>query len=567
MAVKSRLGVLPAMVALAVLPALAAGTVELERRPAASEPVVETFGEPGGLGADPWRSALQMTTNHQWLVEQRAPIAGEPGITIRLTEQDRINIGELPCADCDGRVLLHPDKMRVGVVKDVAPAVRFGRLTSASLARGGDLAGGTLRPTGGGFVWTLVSEAEGAKAQRIHFTGFDLPEGTEVWVYNDAGEAYGPYRGRGLTNDADFWSDSIGGSRVYIQVHDFGPAQNARLHKIRFDIPEVAYLGHYAIDTRPEPPSVETNAFCSFNASCIVNASCSTIPSAVQNTRSAIAHMQWVSGAFIYICTGGLLADTDSGSQIPLFLTANHCLSRAKEAKVLEAFFQFSTSCGGSCPQPFTDPPGVPKVVGADVLSTSTNGDYTLLRLKQNPPVGSFFMGWNNTAVANTNGASLYRISHPSGAPQAYSTHSVDTSAPTCSGLPRGGWIYSRDTLGGTEGGSSGSPVVNASGQVVGQLTGACGTNVNNVCDVTHNATVDGALAGYYANVASFLDPTPGGGGACDGDGTCESGENCNNCAADCPGQSGGPPSGRFCCGDGVAQSAEGGGAICDGNF
>lgn len=54
---------------------------------------------------------------------------------------------------------------------------------------------------------------------------------------------------------------------------------------------------------------------------------------------------------------------------------------------------------------------------------------------------------------------------------------------------------------------------------------------------------------------------------ACDNDGLCESGENCQNCPNDCDGESRGRPSLRFCCGDGVAQEAEGDGTICDGNF
>ena len=35
-----------------------------------------------------------------------------------------------------------------------------------------------------------------------------------------------------------------------------------------------------------------------------------------------------------------------------------------------------------------------------------------------------------------------------------------------------------------------GQPVLNAAGEVVGQLSGACGTNVNDTCDSVSNATV-----------------------------------------------------------------------------
>ncbi len=54
---------------------------------------------------------------------------------------------------------------------------------------------------------------------------------------------------------------------------------------------------------------------------------------------------------------------------------------------------------------------------------------------------------------------------------------------------------------------------------------------------------------------------------ACDNDGICEVGEDCRSCGSDCAGKDNGKPSGRYCCGDGIAQNAEGSGAICDNNF
>ena len=52
--------------------------------------------------------------------------------------------------------------------------------------------------------------------------------------------------------------------------------------------------------------------------------------------------------------------------------------------------------------------------------------------------------------------ATLKRVSHPNFGAQTYAEHQVDTGAQTCSGWPRGERIYSRDTLGATDGGSSG---------------------------------------------------------------------------------------------------------------
>ncbi|MCM2270751.1 MAG: serine protease, partial [Thermoanaerobaculia bacterium] len=177
--------------------------------------------------------------------------------------------------------------------------------------------------------------------------------------------------------------------------------------------------------------------------------------------------------------------------------------------------------------------------VGSTIQATGSTSDFSLLRLASTPvsPDGVVtYLGWLSTDVANTNNYALYRISHPSGAPQAYSTGVVDTGKPTCRTLPRGNFVYSRDTLGATEGGSSGSPVVNDAGQIVGQLYGACGFNVNDVCDAESNATVDGAFAASYPALAPFLDPGTGGGCSPKG-ASCTTGSEC--CSNKCSGKPG----------------------------
>jgi len=50
------------------------------------------------------------------------------------------------------------------------------------------------------------------------------------------------------------------------------------------------------------------------------------------------------------------------------------------------------------------------------------------------------------------------------------------------------------------------------------------------------------------------------------GNALCEFGENCNSCGSDCK-KAPGSPANRYCCGDGVAQPAEGNGSICNGNY
>ena len=67
-----------------------------------------------------------------------------------------------------------------------------------------------------------------------------------------------------------------------------------------------------------------------------------------------------------------------------------------------------------------------------------------------------------------------------------------------------------RDITGAIDGGSSGSPIVNASSQIVGQLSGTCGANPSDPCASgpgEANATVDGAFAADYVTLQPIINP------------------------------------------------------------
>jgi hypothetical protein len=398
----------------------------------------------------------------------------------------------------------------VGVSQRVGVAAGFGAAGLPARAHEvRDLALGSLRRDAGGWTWSAAVTSPGATAVRLRFSGAFVPSGAELWVYGRHGEAHGPYTGRGPSRRGQFWAHTVRGETARLQLRYRGDAPGRALREARLTVAEVGHLtGRFHLGrVAAGGGDVAIESFCSFNEPCVINAECTNVPAAIQPAQDAVANILFQSGAFLYICSGGLLADTDGGSQIPYFLTANHCISKNNEAASMEAFFQFTTPCNGAC----YDPDGVvPSTLGSVIRSKGTSADYTLLELSEPAPPGSAFLGWNAGPVAFSTGAELFRISHPAGAPQAYSAQEVDASAPTCGGWPRGPRIYSRDTVGGTEGGSSGSPVLNVAGEVVGQLSGACGTNVGDPCDSVNNATVDGAFAAYFSSVEQFLDPAGG---------------------------------------------------------
>jgi hypothetical protein len=338
--------------------------------------------------------------------------------------------------------------------------------------------------------------SENAGAIRLHIKDMSLPADAQLFVYSRDGQAYGPYTGAGPDGTGEFWTATIFGTEAILQLQAKSDLNGAILRVTQAGLITPRYTNGFSDDVNA--PS----AFCG-NPSCLVDATCNNVPAA-NPAKLAVAKMEWVQGAYIYTCTGGLISDNDP-SQSNYFLSANHCVSKNNNAKNVDFYWRFATStCNGACPSNN----GWPYLTnGSTVAATGRKGDFTLLHLNSNPPSGSVFLGWTSTPVANTNGAHLYRISNPNFGPQVYSQHDVDTNAGVCRSWPRGERIYSRDITGAIDGGSSGSPVLNASSQIVGQLSGTCGTNVNDPCDRVANATVDGAFAFYYSTVQPILNP------------------------------------------------------------
>ena len=83
----------------------------------------------------------------------------------------------------------------------------------------------------------------------------------------------------------------------------------------------------------------------------------------------------------------------------------------------------------------------------------------------------------------------------------------------------------------------------------------SCTDGVDNDC----NGTIDCADANCSGDPACQT--------TCDNDGVCEAGEDCLGCAIDCAGVTGGKPANRYCCGNGIQETEEGDGSVCDGNY
>ena len=160
-------------------------------------------------------------------------------------------------------------------------------------------------------------------------------------------------------------------------------------------------------------------------------------------------------------------------------VTAYHCINTQSVASNLEAYWFYETpACDGT-------PPGilsVPRTVGgADFLvgiATDSGTDLSLLRLRNDPPAGAGQLGWSS--VPEAAGSDTICIHHPRGDFKRITFGNVtDTSSggmyvDSCIGTQRLTADYYQSTWneGTTEPGSSGSPLLNANQQIIGQRWG-----------------------------------------------------------------------------------------------
>jgi lysyl endopeptidase len=467
--------------------------------------VVEAFPEPAWERSEAQKQLPGQNELFALLTSELAPITEVPTINITVTANDLAWM-----KDSAGE---SPRPYQVGITKPVQIPVDLSGIDPSSLTTfPKSFANGVvLISTQGVLTWGTKLRSQGATALRVHFTNFYLPPGASLYLYNGSGDVNGPYAGRGPNGRGDFWSHTITGDDVYLHFRYKDASTKDSLTQAHFSISDLAFLTErFRVPiSRPLTPGVDDSLGqppCpQNNASCIQDVSCH--PSTWSNLgvlQGAIALIYFADQGGYYQCTGGLITDKDSWSQIPYFLTAHHCIHSDNAALSIQAYWMYQTDGCGSC-----KPRQHSTTLGATLLKAGTSSDFSLLRLNVDPPAGSYFLGWTTSEVATIQYYGLHRISHPKGSPQAYSGHMAYPSDPwggySC-GPTLGDYIYSRNTLGSVEGGSSGSPVVNGEAQIVGQLSGNC--TGKSTCNSTFQV-VDGAFAAYFKDVRQWLDPEP----------------------------------------------------------
>ncbi len=334
-------------------------------------------------------------------------------------------------------------------------------------------------------MWTLAIRSPDALAMRVHFTDFDAPEGSVVlYAYGREGLiTRGPYTGKGQDRGGDFWTPSLPGEEIYIEM--------TGMEMPKFGISEIVHFDDY-----PGASDTDRAATGWSVLPCHLDVMCYGVST---SARQATGQMNFVSGGGGYVCTGTLLTDHDNETWVPYFLTAEHCIGSQAEAGSLEvAWFYQRDSCGG----PLPDYDALPRSTSGTLLesvSADDGNDMAFIRLAGDLPGGIGFAGW--TTETSINGVGIH---HPSGSWKRTVFLSPVGVCPGCLCEDGSDFDYYNMVDGLNQGGSSGSGIFNSSGQLAGQLLGRCSS------DGTHPDDLNcGNIDSFWAMYGEFEETHP----------------------------------------------------------
>lgn len=372
---------------------------------------------------------------------------------------------------------------------------------------------------GGNRVWRTEIVASGAMTINLTLEDVHFPEGAHLYLY-DINESHtvGAYTARNNHPSGELGTDLVHGDHIVVEYFEPAAVQGQG----RFKINGVTH-GYRSLNIiqKSLAKALNSSGDCNIDARCPLDPYVGGLSAWDDQIRSVAMIVVNGSG----ICTGALI-NNSCNDGTPYFLTANHCLGGGTSNwlfrfnwDVPEGNPGMSCATTANTPTTFNNPSNYDQttVNGATVLVSGTGADHALLLL-DNMTVsdatnwGLFYAGWNNndteSAVNEVTG-----IHHPSGDIKKICRAYENGGANNIHHSTQGGaavWYMDAWDDGVTEPGSSGSPLFDQNGRIIGQLYGgsaACqGTSANGY-DFYGRLGVSWGLG-----IGTYLDPASCGG-------------------------------------------------------
>lgn len=322
----------------------------------------------------------------------------------------------------------------------------------------------------GGRLWRVSINCKGAQGIGLNYNELQLPPGADIYVYTaDHKCVIGAFTSKEIPGRHQFTTRPLYGDELVIEYYE--PVNINGKGVIKISGLVYLYRGFEPLHLNPEK-LLQLDA-------CEVNVNCEEGQN-WQNQKQGVVKILTKVGSKYFYCTGTVMNNTTQDFS-GLLLTASHCskdfnggIANDADYSLWVFYFNYETpGCTASGVQELT-------LVGAEKISTSDTpseigSDFLLLRiLNEIPPkYHPFYCGWDAT---NGNSSSGVGIHHPEGDVKKISTYSSFLGSGTWGSTPNTHWIVqwipTSNGHGVTEGGSSGSPLFDDEGLVIGTLTG-----------------------------------------------------------------------------------------------
>ncbi|MFH1321330.1 MAG: T9SS type A sorting domain-containing protein [Bacteroidota bacterium] len=313
-------------------------------------------------------------------------------------------------------------------------------------------------------LWRLQITSTFAYGLQLNFNNFVMPDNGELFIYTpDRSFILGAFTLDNNKESGAFAIQPLPGNSIILEYYEAFDA-------LQVGIMEISRVGHVYKDifnvSASKASKVSSNSgYCQINVNCEVCA----------KDENVIRSVVYIFDPITYnICTGAMINNTSQDGKQYL-LTAFHnldidlnCQLTNDEVQVLSQWifiFNYEASdCSGS-----TGPQNQ-SVSGAVLEASSSISDYALLRLDEiiPPNYDVYLAGWDASGLSVT---SAYAIHHPNGDIKKIncSTNIIPDDWGGCGTDGHWNIIWNNGV---NEPGSSGSPLFDIYGRIIGQLTG-----------------------------------------------------------------------------------------------
>ena len=317
-------------------------------------------------------------------------------------------------------------------------------------------------------IWRVTVKAPGALATTLYFDQFRLPGSGRLFIYNPKRtHVLGAFTAENNNSRNLFATALLQGDEFTLEYNAIaGTTETPLLH-----LSEVAYAYRGVRDPNKAPGDFGQSGPCEVNINCQEGAAWQL------QKRGAVRISVKRSGSSFW-CSGSMINNARNDRKQYL-LTADHCGANTTETDWNQWIFYFGYE-SLLCPNPVDEPSSNTMTGGKRIAfggdSGNTGSDFFLMLLNEPVPVSYnvFYNGWSREDIPSPFGVGIH---HPQGDIKKISTYTTPLQTSNWSGGTllshwKVNWAATMSNHGVTERGSSGSPIFDNNGRIVGTLTG-----------------------------------------------------------------------------------------------